>query len=178
MCTGITDNPCDVTDPRKTAIIDRELTRLDISIAALQETRLAGSGTIREENFTFFWKGRDLGQPRQHGVGFAINNALISATEPPTDGTERLLSLRLNSASGPVVIINAYAPTLAASDDAKDDFYGQLDKMVNDIHQTVPVFILGDFNARIGVDFESWPTCIGHFGTGKINENGQRLLEL
>ena len=29
-----------------------------------------------------------------------------------------------------------------------------------------------------GVDQTSWPSCLGYFGTGKLNENGQRLLEL
>ena len=38
--------------------------------------------------------------------------------------------------------------------------------------------ILGDYNARVGADHDSWPSCLGHFGVGKINENGQRLLEL
>ena len=38
--------------------------------------------------------------------------------------------------------------------------------------------MLCDFNARVGTDWEAWPTCLGHFGVGRINENGQRLLEL
>jgi hypothetical protein len=39
------------------------------------------------------------------------------------------------------------------------------------------LFLLGDFNARVGADHPFWPRCIGHFGFGKLNENGQRLLE-
>ena len=38
--------------------------------------------------------------------------------------------------------------------------------------------MLGDFNARIGADQSSWPVCLGQFGIGKMNENGQRLLEV
>lgn len=40
------------------------------------------------------------------------------------------------------------------------------------------LFLLGDFNARIGAAHTSWPRCIGHFSIGKLNENGQRLFEL
>ena len=41
-----------------------------------------------------------------------------------------------------------------------------------------PLFILSDFNARVSADHSSWTTCLGQFGTGKMKENGQRLLEL
>lgn len=40
------------------------------------------------------------------------------------------------------------------------------------------MFLLGDFNARIGANHNSWPCCTGHFGNGKLNENGQRLFKL
>ena len=32
------------------------------------------------------------------------------------------------------------------------------------------------FNATVGVNHNSWPVCLGQFGTGKMNENGQHLL--
>ena len=42
MCPGLSDDLQKIDDSRKTAIIDRELLRLDIDIAGLQETRLPG----------------------------------------------------------------------------------------------------------------------------------------
>ena len=38
--------------------------------------------------------------------------------------------------------------------------------------------MLGEFNARVGADYNSWSRSIGHFGIGKLYENGQILLEL
>lgn len=38
MCPGHTDDPQQINDSRKTAIIDLELSKLDIDIATLQET--------------------------------------------------------------------------------------------------------------------------------------------
>ena len=35
-----------------------------------------------------------------------------------------------------------------------------------------------NFNARVGENPDSWPRVLGHFGVGKLNENGQRLPEL
>lgn len=34
------------------------------------------------------------------------------------------------------------------------------------------------FQHPVGANHDSWPHCIGHSGVGKLNENGQRLLEL
>ncbi|KAI8494376.1 hypothetical protein Bbelb_276020 [Branchiostoma belcheri] len=121
-------------------------------------------------------EGREPDEPRQHGVGFAVRNTLLAAVEPPTGGTERLLSLRLSTDAGHVNILSVYAPTLKSPEDKKDKFYEQLHEMVASCQKDEQLFLLGDFNARVGTDHESWPTCLGHHG--RMNGNGQRLLEL
>ena len=37
---------------------------------------------------------------------------------------------------------------------------------------------MGDFNARVGAEHDQWPLCLGREGVGKMNENGQRVLEI
>ena len=39
------------------------------------------------------------------------------------------------------------------------------------------LIILGNFNTRVGKDWEMWDS-LGHHGIGKINSNGLRLLEV
>ncbi|KAI8778553.1 craniofacial development protein 2, partial [Biomphalaria glabrata] len=46
MCPGFNTDPELVTDMRQTTIIDRELSRLNIDVACLQEIRLADSGSL------------------------------------------------------------------------------------------------------------------------------------
>ena len=54
MTTGMDTDIYNTTDARKAAIINNELFRLKVDIAALQETRLAGQGSIIEKDLTFF----------------------------------------------------------------------------------------------------------------------------
>ena len=49
MTPGFSDNLQEVNDARKTAVIDRELSRLQMDIVALQETRLPETGSVGRE---------------------------------------------------------------------------------------------------------------------------------
>ena len=166
------------TDIRKTAVIDSELSKRQISIAALQETRLAGAGTIKESEYTFFWFGKAPEEPRIYGTGFAVLNCLTPSILTPYAVSDRISVLKMKTNQGDILIINAYAPTLAASADDKDRFYCQLEDAIKLLSSSERTILLGDMNARVGADHISWLQCLGKFGVGKINENGQRLLEL
>ena len=177
MTTDLSASLQDIKDSRKTAVINDELKRLNVDIATLQETRLADSGTLKEKDYTFFWQGKRFNEPREHGVGIAVRNSLLRMVEPGSGGSERLLTLHLNSATGPVTLISVYAPTLSATPDTKGMFYKNLASIIRNIPSKEQVVVLGDLNARVGADHGSWPSCLGHFGVGKMNENGHRLLE-
>ena len=178
MMPGLSEDLQEMSDSRKTAIINNELKRLDVDIATLQETRLADSGTLKEKDYTFFWQGKSSEQRREHGVGFAVKNSLLNKVKPGSNSSERLMTLHLNTTEGPATLVSVYAPTLSASSEAKDEFYENLSSTLSNIPSTEQLFLLGDFNARVGADITSWPSCLGHFGVGKMNDNGQRLLEL
>ena len=94
--------------------------KLNVDIATLQETRLADTGTIKEKNYTFYWKGKDSNECRVHVVGFAVRNILLKTTCLGSNGSPRILIMRLNTTKGPATIVSGYAPTLAASTEEND----------------------------------------------------------
>lgn len=182
MFTGLTTTNNDL-DPettvlRKTAVIDAEMTQQHDDIAALQETRLAGVGIIKEAEYTFFWFGKEPDESRIYGTGFAVANRLICSTELPYAISDRISVINMNTKQGNLRIKNAYAPALAGSPADKDNFYFQLEDTIRKASCLERTVLLGDINARTRADFESWLECLGRFGVGKVNENGERLLEL
>ena len=158
-------------DSRKTAIINKELARLNIDVACLQESRLADSGLLMERDYTFFWQGPSQDQLRQYGVGFAVRNSLIATTETPSGGSSRILALGMKTSVGFVNIKSAYAPTLTSTPEAKDQFYEAQQETLSGIPSSEGIHLLGDFKARVGTDWQAWPTCLGHFVVGRMNEN-------
>uniref|UniRef100_H2ZRY8 Endonuclease/exonuclease/phosphatase domain-containing protein n=1 Tax=Latimeria chalumnae TaxID=7897 RepID=H2ZRY8_LATCH len=174
------DDPNSDRPERRTAIVAQELSRYNIDIAALSETRCADEGHLREEGsgYTFFWKGKPANDRRVHGVGFAIKNQIVSQmTEFPAGINECLMTLRLQLANNSsATVISTYAPTLAAEEEQKEQFYADLDEILTIILKEDKIILLGDFNARVGRDSNMWRGTIGKEGVGKANPNSILLL--
>ncbi|KAI8492323.1 hypothetical protein Bbelb_297760 [Branchiostoma belcheri] len=166
---------------RRTALVARELDRYNIQIAALSETRFANEGQLTEVNagYTFFWSGRSSEERREAGVGFAIKSNLISRlTNLPKGVNDRLMTLRLPmKGKCQATFISAYAPTMTNPEEVKDKFYEDLEALIMDVPKGDKLVILGDFNARVGTDYQTWEGVLGRNGIGKCNSNGHLLLK-
>ena len=167
---------------RPSAIVSRELARSDIDIAALSETRILGDSEFKEPlgGYTFYLKGKPKGDKCYHGVGFAIRSKLVKNLDGrvPLGINERLMTMSLPLKNSTLFIISAYAPTLGQSDEVKEQFYTTLSDVIKSVPSSHKLLLLGDFNARVGTDYDSWENVIGKHGLGRENSNGTLLLSL
>ena len=87
------------------------------------------------------------------------------------------MTLRLPlSVNKHATIVSAYAPTMTNPDEVKGKFYDELDDIISATPCTDKLILLGDFNARVGKDHQTWEGVIGPEGVGKCNSNGLLLL--
>ena len=115
---------------------------------------------------------------REAGVGFAVRNTILDSTERPTAINERIMRLRLPLVADRYMsIISVYAPTLASSEEDITSFYDALSILLNSIPKEESIVLLGDFNARVGTEHETWKP-LGPYSTGNMNDNGLLLLQL
>ena len=70
--------------------------------------------------------------------------------------------------------IQAYAPTSNAEEADVEWFYEDLQDLLELIPQKGVLFIIGDWNAKVGS--QETPGVTGKFGLGVQNEAGQRLI--
>ena len=59
-----------------------------------------------------------------------------------------------------------YASTLTSDDAAGNLFYDQLHDLLVKIPADDKLIVMGDFNARVGRDYKSWPGIIGRHRVG------------
>lgn len=113
-------------------------------------------------------------------MGFAVKTEITKQLENfPIYISDRIITLKLHLANTNFLnLISVYAPTLDSSDDMKTKFYEELTHVLAKIQSREQILLLGDFNARVGRDFDAWPNVIGRHGIGNMNSNGHLLLSL
>ena len=86
-----------------------------------------------------------------------------------------MISVRLQSKPFNITVIQVYAPTSNAKEAKVDQFYEDLQELLEITLQKDVLFIIGDWNAK--VQSQETPGVTGKFGLGIRNEVGQRLVE-
>ena len=74
-----------------------------------------------------------------------------------------------------ITVIQAYAPTTNAEEAEVEQFYEDLQDLLELTPKKDVLFIIGDWNAKVGTQETTGVT--GKFGLGVRNETGQRLTE-
>ena len=135
-----------------TAIVAHKLSRYNTDMAALSETRLAGTGDLAEvgAGYTFFWSGRAADEPKEAGVGFAIRTVLIAKLETLPKGiNDRLMTMRIPLAGNAhLTLISAYAPATTFPEEYKEQFYQVLRDTLHSVPGNDKLLLMDDFNAR------------------------------
>ena len=74
-----------------------------------------------------------------------------------------------------ITVIQAYAPTSNAEEAEVEQFYEELQDLLELTPKKDVIFIIGDWNAEVGS--QETPGVTGKFSLGVWNEAGQRLIE-
>ena len=92
--------------------------------------------------------------------------------------SSRLVTICLKASPFNITIIQAYDPTSDYDDDDIEDFYDQLQEVIDQAPKKDILVVQGDWNAKIGEDAsKNWKGTCGQYCNPETNERGLRLLE-
>ena len=86
-----------------------------------------------------------------------------------------MILVHLNSKSFSITVIQVYAPTINAEEEEVQWFYEDLQGLLELTPKKDVLFIIGDWNAKVGS--QEIPGLTSKFGLGVQNEAGQRITE-
>ena len=88
---------------------------------------------------------------------------------------DRMISVCFQGKPFNIMVIQAYAPTSNAEEAVVECFYEDLQDLLELTQKKDVLFIIGDWNAKVGS--QETPGVTGNFDLGVQNEAGQRLIE-
>ena len=86
-----------------------------------------------------------------------------------------MISVRFQGKPFNIMVIQVYAPTSNAEEAEVEQFFEDLQNLLELTPPKDVLFMIGDWNAKVGS--QETPGVTGKFGLGVQNEAGRRLIE-
>ena len=130
-------------------------------------------GEFKSDDHYIYYCGQE--SLRRNGEAIMVNKRVQYAVLGWNLKNDRMISVRLQGKRFNITVIRLYAPTSNAEEAEVEQFYEDLQGLLGLTPKKDVLFIIGDWNAKVGS--QETPGVTGKFGLGMRNEAGQRLIE-
>ena len=146
---------------------------MSINILGFSELNQTGMGEFNSDDHLIYYRGQE--SLRRNGVAIIVNKTVQNAVLGCNLKNGGRISVRFQGKLYNITVIQAYAPKSNAEEAEVEWFYEDLQDLLELTPQKYILFIIGDWNAKVGS--QETPGVTGKFGIGIRNEAGQRLIE-
>ena len=130
-------------------------------------------GEFNSDDHYIYYCGQE--SLRRNGVSIILNKTVQNAVLGCNLKNDRMISVCFQGKPFNITVTQVYAPTSNAEEAEVKWFYEVLQDLLELTPKKDVVFIIGDWNAKVGS--EELPGVTGKFGLEVQNEAGQRLTE-
>ena len=157
----------------KLEVVKQEMARVNVDILGISELKWTGMGEFNsDDHYIYNCRQESL---RRNGVAIMVNKRVRNVVVECSLKNDRMISVCLQGKPFNITIIQVYAPTSNAEEVEVERFYEDLQDLLELIPKKGVLFIIGDWNAKVGS--QETPGVTGKFGLGVQNEAGQSLIE-
>ena len=157
----------------KLEVVKQEMARVSVDILGISELKWTGMGDCNSDDHYIYYYGQ--ASLRRSGVAIMVNKRVQNAVLGCNLKKDRMISVRFQDKPFNIMVIQAYAPTSNAEEAEVERFYEYLQDLLELTLKKDVLFIIGDWNAKVGS--QETPGVTGTFGFGIRNEAGLRLIE-
>ena len=129
-------------------------------------------GEFNSDDHNIYYCGQES---LRNGVAMMVNKRVRNAVLGCNLKNDRMISVHFQGKRFNITVIQVYAPTSNAEEAEVEWFYEDLEDLLELTPKKDVLFIIGDWNAKVGS--QEIPGVTGKFGLGVQNEAWQRLTE-
>ena len=145
----------------------------NVDILGIREIKWTGMGKFNSDDHYVYYCGQE--SLRRNGVALTVNKGVQNAVLGCNLKNYRMISVCFQGKSFNITVIQIRAPTTKAKEAEVERFYEDLQDLLELTPQKDVLFIIGDWNAKLGS--QDIPEVTGKFGLGVQNEAEQRLTK-
>ena len=154
----------------KLKVVKQEMARVNVDILGISELKWTGMGEFNSDDHHIYYCGQE--SLRRNGVAIMVNKRVRNVVLGCNLKNDRMISVCFQGKSFNIMVIQAYAPVSNAEEAEFEWFYEDLQDLLELTPQKDVLFIIGDWNTKVGS--QETPGVTGKFGLGMQNEAGQR----
>ncbi|XP_072048553.1 craniofacial development protein 2-like [Amphiura filiformis] len=151
-----------------------ELDNYDWEVMGIAETHFTIQGEFKQDGLQFLCSSNE--DFHRKGVALVLNKNAQKSLLGYNPISQRIISARLRTQVGAATIIQVYAPNTSNTEEEMDEFYEDLQRTINEAPSQDMLIVMGDFNSKVGKDWEPWNGILGKYGCGERNQRGEKLL--
>ena len=149
------------------------MARVNIDISGISELKWVGMGEFNSDDHYIYYCGQE--SLRRNGIAIMVDKRVQNAVLECNLKNDRMISVCFQGKPFNITVIQAYAPNSNAEEAEVEQFYEDLQDLLELTPKRDVLFIIGDWNAKVGN--QETPGVTGKFGLGVQNEAGQRLIK-
>ena len=138
----------------------QEMARVNIDILGISELKWTGMGEFNSDDHYIYYCGQE--SLRSNGVAITVNRRLQNAVLECNPKNNRMIFVRFQGKPFNITVIQVYAPTSNIEEAEVEWFYEDLQDLLELTSKQDVLFIIGDWNAKIGS--QETPGVTGKFG--------------
>ena len=132
----------------KLEVVKQEMARVNVDILGIKELKWAGVGEFNSDDHYIYYYGQEY--LRRNGVAIMVNKRVRNAVLGCNLKNDRMISVHLQGKPFSITVIQVYAPTSNAEEAEVEWFYEDLQDLLELTPPKYALFIIGDWNARVG----------------------------
>ena len=136
----------------KLEVVKQEMARVNVDFLRISKLKWTGMGEFNSDDL------------RRNGVAIMVNKRVRNAVLGCNLKHDRMISIRFQGKPFNVTVIQVYAPTSNTEEAEVEWFYEDLQDLLELTPQKDVLFIIGDWNAKVGN--QETPGVTGKFDLG------------